>query len=204
MKRLLPLRVTDQHDVVNMFALSDEFVNQTLATSGFGDEGVFVKIVSGDLNQDTPVVYGSNPYLGKTDYKHVYNNFWPSNPLKVAPANSGDGKNVLGITLYQTAYYDENGEKLLTNSTKAAENFALVPGQSVPVLRRGQITLSQRAIDGTLALNSGFKLGSSGKVIACALTDAANLGTVIGTGSRPSEDDAFAGFFAFVDFNCGK
>jgi len=200
MKRLLPLRDTDQHNVINMFALSDEYVNETLATTGFGDEGVFVKIVSGNLNQDTPATYGTNSYLGKTDYAHVYDKFWPSNPLKVAPATSGDGKNVLGLTLYQTAKYDENGEKLLTNSTKAVEHQAVLPGQSVPVLMRGRVTISAGAVNGSLAVGSGIKIGTSGKVTGCAINDAAVIGRVLGTGSRTSSDDAFTGEFALIEF----
>ena len=200
MNRLLPFRDTDQHNVVNMFALSDEFVNYALSDNGFGDEGVFVTIASGDFNQDTPVVYGNSSYVGKNDYAHVFQSNWPTNPLKVAPAKSGDGKAVLGITLYQTARYDENGEKLLTYSQKKVEHMAVLPGQSVPVLRRGRITLSSKAIDGTLGLNSGIKIGSSGKVTGCAITDAACIGQVLGTGNRPSADDAFSGFYAFVEF----
>ena len=200
MKRLLPLRDTDQHNVINMFALSDEFVNNALSDNGFGDEGVFVKIVSGNLNQDSPVSYGTNAYLGKTDYPHVHDSFWPSNPLKIAPAVSGDGLNTIGITLYQTAKYDENGEKLLTNSVKATEHQAVLPGQSVPVLARGRVTISSKAFDGSLAVGSGIKLGTSGKVTGCAISDASAIGRVLGTGSFTSSDNVFSGAYALIEF----
>lgn len=199
MKRLLPLRITDAHNEINMFALEAASINDAITTNGPGDEGVFVKITSGDLNLSAAITLGTNSYQGKTDYPHVYDNMWPSNPRTVAPCGTGDGKNFLGITLEQTCKYDENGEKLLTNSVKRAENTVVLPGESVKILTRGVVNLSKYAIDGTLGLGSGIKLSASGKVTGCALTDSGVIGRVLMTGTRTFAD-AYSGFNALVEF----
>lgn len=200
MRRLLPFRVTDAHNEINMFALEDAYVNEALSDNGNGDEGVFVKITSGDLNLDAAITLGTNSYQGKTNYPHVYNKMWPSNPRKVAPCGTGDGLNFLGVTLEQTAKYDENGEKILYSEHRKAENTAVSPGESVKILTRGTLQLSKFAIDGTLTVGSGIKLSASGKVTGCALTDAARIGRVLLTGNRVQAGDAYSGFNAVVEF----
>ena len=46
------------------------------------------------------------------------------------------------MTLYQTAKNDENGEKLLYNPQKQEEKQAMLPGQAVPILTKGIVTLA--------------------------------------------------------------
>lgn len=118
--RLLPFRQYDDNDVVNMYALVDEAINDNVTGVGTGDAGVFVKVSAGNFDLD-PVSYSSDSYLGKTDYPHVGVNQYPKVNLKVTPAASGDLTNCLGLTLRQTAKYDENGEKLLYYRQKAEE-----------------------------------------------------------------------------------
>jgi hypothetical protein len=126
---------------------------------------------------------------------------YPSNPRRIAPAASGDTINFLGITLEQTAKYDENGEKLLSNSVKRAENTVVMPGESVKVLRRGILQLSKYCIDGTLTLGGGIKLSAnSGKVTGCTLADTARIGFVLMTGQRTQAGDLYSGFNALVEF----
>lgn len=200
MRRLLPFRITDEHNVLNMFALDDAYINENITGNSYGDEGVFVKVISGNLAQD-PVLYGTNSYQGKTNYPFVFDQMYPANPLRVAPANSGDGLNFLGITLEQTAKYDENGEKMSIKSDKRAENSCVLPGESVKILMKGVVTLSSKAFEGTLNVGSGIKLGTtSGKVTGCALTDSARIGKVIATGSRTTAGDYFSGQTALVEF----
>ncbi len=198
--RLLPFRQYDDNDVVNMYALVDAAVNDNVTGVGSGDAGVFVKVASGNFDLD-PVTYATNSYLGKTDYPFVGANSYPSVNLKVTPAASGDTTNCLGITLRQTAKFDENGEKLLYYRQKAEELMCVLPGQAVPVATRGMFSLGANAIDGTLTVGSGFKLSANaGKVTGCAHSDAGKLGLVLGTGSRTSQTttDAFAGNFAVI------
>lgn len=200
--RLLPFRQYDDNDVVNMYALADAAVNDNVTGVGSGDAGVFVKVTAGNFDLD-PVSYASDSYLGKTDYPHIGANSYPKVNLKVEPAASGDS--ALGLTLRQTAKYDENGEKLLYYRQKAEELMCVLPGQAVPVATRGVFTLGPSAIDGTLTVGSGFKLSTNaGKVTGCANDDTAKIGIILGTGSRSpltstaNLNDQFSGVFAVV------
>ena len=198
--RLLPFRQYDDQDVINMYALADAAVNESVTGVGSGDAGVFVKVSAGNFDLD-PVTYTDNSYLGKTNYPFVGANSYPSVNLKVTPAASGDTTNCLGITLRQTAKFDENGEKLLYYRQKAEELMCVLPGQAVPVATRGMFSLGANAIDGTLTVGNGFKLSANaGKVTGCAHSDAGKLGLVLGTGSRTSQTttDQFAGNFAVI------
>ena len=198
--RLLPFRQYDDNDVVNLYALADAAVNENVTGVGSGDAGVFVKVSAGNFDLD-PVSYATDSYLGKTDYPFVGANQYPSVNLKVTPAASGDLTNCLGLTLRQTAKFDENGEKLLYYRQKAEELMCVLPGQAVPVATRGIFSLGANALDGTLTVGDAFKLSANaGKVTGCAHTDAGKLGTVLGTGSRTSQSttDQFAGNFAVV------
>lgn len=198
--RLLPFRQYDDNDVVNMYALADAAVNENVTGVGSGDAGVFVKVSAGNFDLD-PVSYATDSYLGKTDYPFVGANQYPSVNLKVTPAASGDLTNCLGLTLRQTAKFDENGEKLLYYRQKAEELMCVLPGQAVPVATRGVFSLGANALDGTLTVGNAFKLSANaGKVTGCAHDDAGKIGTVLGTGSRTSQSttDQFAGNFAVI------
>ena len=201
--RLLPFRQYDEQDVVNLFALADDHVLDSTTGAGLGSNGVFVKVSDGNFNQDV-ITYGSNDYLGKTDYPFVGGDMYPTNPLEVTPAFSGEIP--LGLTLNQTAKNDENGEKLLYNATKKEELQAVLPGQSVPVATKGIFTLATEAFDGAASLytvGTGIKMSdsNSGVITGVAPSDGSAFGTVIGTGSRSSNGgltDQFDGEFIVV------
>jgi len=201
--RLLPFRQYDEQDVVNLFALADDHVLDSTTGAGRGSNGVFVKVSDGNFNQDV-ITYGSNDYLGKTDYPFVGGDMYPTNPLEVTPAFSGEIP--LGLTLNQTAKNDENGEKLLYNATKKEELQAVLPGQSVPVATKGIFTLATEAFDGGASLytvGTGIRISNdnSGVVTGVAPTDTEAFGTVIGTGSRSSQGgltDQFDGDYIIV------
>jgi hypothetical protein len=204
--RLLPFRQYDDNDVVNMYALVDAAVNDSVTGIGSGDAGVFVKVSAGNFDLD-PVSYATNSYLGKSDYPFVGANQYPSVNLKVTPAASGDLTNCLGLTLRQTAKFDENGEKLLYYRQKAEELMCVLPGQSVPVATRGIFSLGKNAFGGgtvtgnNLAVGSGIKLSATqGNITGCLHTDAGKIGVVLGTGTRTSQTtpDQFAGDFVVI------
>lgn len=200
MKRLLPYRSYNEPDVINMFALVDSQVNDSTTGVGSGDDGVFVKVASGDANAD--VDFSSNAFLGKTDYPHVYDNMYPSNPLRCEVASSGD-TNILGVTLSETVKNDEHGQSLLHNKRKREAIHAVLPGQSVPILTKGIITLGAGALDGALVVGKKFKISttSPGKVTSAEVGDADAIGSVIAVGTRTSQTDItdkFAGNFAIV------
>lgn len=187
-----------------MFALEDAYVNENVTGVGSGDAGVFVSVTTGDFNAD-PVEYGADSYLGKTDYPHVGYAKYPKVAKKIAPAASGSLP--LGITLSQTAKYDENGEKLLYYPAKLADLHAVLPGQAVPVATRGIFTISANAFEGAASLypvGTGLKISNNGggKVTGVAPTDGSAFATVLGTGSRTSRTntDQFAGEYLVIKF----
>jgi hypothetical protein len=202
--RLLPFRQYDEQDVVNLFALTNADVLTGTAVDGKGSNGVFVKVADGNFDQEL-ISYGSNSYLGKTDYPFVGSDMYPTVQLEVTAADSGDAP--LGLTLNQTAQADENGEKLLYNTTKKEELQAVLPGQAVPIATKGIFTLGVNAIDGGAAsiftIGGGFEVSTAdGKIsgVADALGDS-SLGMVIGTGSRTNSGgltDQFSGDYVVV------
>jgi hypothetical protein len=205
--RTLPFRQYNETDVINMFAMGTGFINESVTDSGNGDAGVFVTVESGNLNIDT-IVYDSayDTYLGKTNYPNVGVNQYPRVSLSLKPATSGDA--LIGMTLRQTAKFDENGEKLLYYPQKAEELMCMLPGQSVPVVKRGVFTLAASAFAGSVVpgIGSGIKLpsGVSGKVTGCTNADANKIGSVLATGSRTASvstanlSDPLTGSYAMV------
>ena len=200
--RLLPFRQYNEQDVVNVFALQNADVLESTTGDGKGSNGVFVKITDGNFDQDV-ITYGSNSYLGKTDYPFVGGDMYPTNPLEVAAAASGEIP--LGLTLNQTAKTDENGEKLIYNTTKKEELQAILPGQTVPVATKGIFTLSANAIEGGAAsvftIGDGFEVAGDGTVGPATVVSAESLGMILGTGSRSSKGgltDQFAGDYVIV------
>ena len=198
-------REYDEHDVVHLFRASDGMVLVTTTDAGSGYAGTFVKVKAGNFNAD-PVSYGADSYLGKTDYPHVGRNQYPKVSLEVEPAGVGDIP--LGITLMQTAKNDENGEKLLYNPQKAAELQAAIPGQAIPVATKGIFTIASAAFQGDLGgdliIGNGIKASTAGTVTGCAVGDTGSFGTIIGTGSRASQNgvtDQFAGEYLVFKFN---
>ena len=196
--RLLPFRQYDEQDVVNLYALGDAPLESTTG-DGNGSNGVFVKVSNGDFNQEA-IEYGTNAYLGNEAYPHVGAGMYPSNPLTVAATASGEFP--IGLTLNQTAKTDENGEKLLYNTTKKEELQAVLPGQTVPVATKGIFTLSAAATGGNpLTLGGGFEAQADGKIGGVDAGSAGSLGVVIGTGSRTSNGgitDQFDGNYFII------
>jgi len=71
---------------------------------------------------------------------------------KVEPFKKGEEP--IGITLWDVAEVDENGEKLLYHPRKAAEMQAVISGQAVPVLTKGIVLYS-----GKLTSDGGIAAG---------------------------------------------
>ena len=218
--RILPFRQYSDHDVVNLYSVIASDVNTATTDSGAGDAGVFVKVSDGNFDAD-PVTYQTNSYLGKTDYPFVgTTDMYPEVNLKITGAVEGDRP--LGLTLYQTAKNDENGEKLLYHPQKQEEKQALLPGQAVPVLTKGIVTLSSSAFDGPLtdyAPGNRLKISAdgAGKVTGFAHVAISTIttgelaeqdrmfGHVLGTGVRSNvgiTTDQFSGNYIVISFDC--
>ena len=140
--RLYPFRQYNETDVINLFA--NQIVDDSPTTNGNGSAGVMVKVLSGNMNQDTFDLIGSD-YLGKTDYPFLGADKYPTVPLRFTPATTGAP--VLGVTLNQTLKNDENGEKLLYNPIKKDELQAVLSGQACPVATKGMFTFDETAYE---------------------------------------------------------
>ena len=207
--RILPFRQYSDHDVVNMYAVVSADVLTSTTDTGAGDAGVFVKVSDGNFDND-PVTYKTNSYLGKTDYPFVgTTDMYPEVNLKITGAVSGELP--IGMTLYQTAKNDENGEKLLYNPQKQEELQAMLPGQAVPVATKGIFTLAASAFDGGVASyapGKGIKISNTnaGKLTNALRADGIHVfGHVLGTGTRTSvgpTTDQFVGDYIVVSFDC--
>lgn len=218
--RLLPFRDYDEHDVVNLFKsagnLSDfiDLSDAAKRSTPQGDAGVFVTVSAGDLTGDwDPVDVTSNPasLLGKTDYPHVGRNTYPQAALSVSPTAGTATESCIGITLRQTVARDENGENLLYNPVKKDELFGVLPGEAVPVLSKGLITLSADAIDGDGGVDDVGKLlqtAADGKVAIVARGSATNqvVGQILAVGDRDDNAGSQGGknVFGNSGFQSGK
>jgi hypothetical protein len=192
-----------------MYAVIGSDVLTSTTDTGAGDAGVFVKVSDGNFDND-PVTYQTNSYLGKTDYPFVgTTDMYPEVNLKITGSTSGEIP--LGMTLYQTAKNDENGEKLLYNPQKQEELQAMLPGQAVPVATKGIFTLAASAFDGGVASYAPGKgirtsLLNAGKLTGALRADGIHVfGHVLGTGTRTSvgpTTDQFSGDYIVVSFDC--
>ena len=218
--RILPFRQYSDHDVVNLYSVIASDVNDATTDSGAGDAGVFVTVSNGNFDAD-PVTYQTNTYLGDTSYPFLgTTEMYPEVNLTITGAIDTD--HCLGMTLYQTAKNDENGEKLLYHPQKQEELQAMLPGQAVPIATKGIFTLSAEAFDGPITSytpGNRIKLSAvtAGKVtgfatIALAAITTGDLvaedkvfGHVLGTGVRSNvgiTTDQFAGNYIVVSFDC--
>lgn len=197
-RRILPNQTLSPWDVINEYALDDAYINNSSTGTGFGDAGVLVAIGSGNLNLDA-ITFTEDTFLGKKDYPHMGYNLYPKVSQKIRPASTGDIP--IGITLRQTADYDEHGQKFMLNRQDKAEAMQItMRGDAVPVATKGIFTFYQTAIDGALTVGGGVKASvNSGKFTGCSVTDAQRFGVVLGTGSRGSNGstnpDLYSGNF---------
>ena len=206
--RILPFRQYSDHDVVNLYALETNLVLDATTGTGGGDAGVFVKVSAGNFDAD-PITYQTNAYLGDTSFPFLgTTEMYPEVNLKITGATSGTIP--LGLTLFQTAKNDENGEKLLYNPTKQTELQALLPGQAVPVATKGVFTISADAFDGEVSdytIGGGIQMsyGTAGKITGVARTHDNSFGSVLGTGVRSNvgiTTDQFSGEYMVVKIDC--
>jgi len=215
--RLLPFRDYDEHDVVNLFKSAgtlEQVIDLSHAdrrSTPQGDAGVFVKVSNGVLNTsstdwdpiDIDAQTGANSLLGKTDYPNVAKNFYPEATLSFAPI-AAPTDSCIGITLRQTVARDELGENLLYNQVKKDELFGVLPGEVVPVLSKGMISITADAFEGGTVGAAGQVLigAADGKVAALDRTAVADpnhqiIGTILAVGHRDDHAGALGGTNVF-------
>ena len=133
MPQLGPFRDYNEHDVINVFAVSGYNGNLTL------NRGTLVKIAGNGfkLDEASAIEFIGNPSA-----------FSPSNVVsqrygaipKVTTTSASDVP--IGMTLFDIRETDENGELLKFRPRKAAEMEAVISGQAVPIVRRGLFAYS--------------------------------------------------------------
>jgi hypothetical protein len=199
--RLLPFRQYNEHDVVNLFSLDTSaltLTDMTHESNGAWDAGAIVKISNGDMTQEPTSVAPAQlqAYLGKTDYPFVGGNNYMEVPLKVDIADGGADV-PFGIALRQTIAFDENGEKLLYYKQKLLELQGVLPGEAVPVLTRGIVTVAESGVVGAPAAGAAVYAGTGANSGKFTTNNAnARVGTVIAAGDRTevgTSPDYFAG-----------
>jgi len=173
---LKPFRDYDEHDVVNLFAL----------TNATGSKGTFVQVVN-----NNPSVLGG--------YTNIPNGYAPDGTwsmrfavaARVAPAASG-AQAVLGMQLYDVAEVDENGIPLRFQSKDQTYARGLVgSGQAVPILTRGLVEIG--GFYGVAGPGSGAFISNSGDgSIVVGLPNASLPGQKVGTFLSSSGADGYA------------
>jgi len=205
--RLLPFRQYDENDVINLYALDADgfsifFKLMNSNDDGINADGVLVQVQDGNLTENDVISVGEDSRYMASYNSPVGRNPYPTNPLKVAPAASGNA--ILGVTLRQTLAVDENGESLLFNPVKKDELQAVLSGQTVPVLTKGVITVGANAVNGVLTPGDrvGQAAGSSNvgkfaKVHVGSSNEKDIIGQVLATGFRGgNKDDNYGGINA--------
>lgn len=158
MPNLLPFRDYSEHEVLNFYACN------TNAT-----KGTLVAPVESPISGSGPLNLSSdNPGY---DYPNsITNNFDLIG--YVTPVTSYTGvPNAIGILLKDVREFDENGNKLIFNSRKAAEMDVVVKNvQAVPILTRGIIlindfdTTNRGGGGGLPGIGDAVYVGNSGRM----------------------------------------
>ncbi len=145
MAELRPFRDYDEKDVINLFAmdlstgtnaggaidLTDSWANRlkhghVVALSNGWNKGLELHEMLGEAGD------GSAGLSNVTTQRYGI-----TAKMRSAGVVSGAALAPLGLTLFNIAQYDENGEQLKFNPHKASELEACIVGQAVPVVTRG-------------------------------------------------------------------
>lgn len=170
-----PFRDYDEHEVINLFAVSGESVNK----------GCFVTAIGSGFDLKTASAYDDNSYLDGVKSARF------NVPHLVAPAASGTKKHaVLGMLLKDVRTLDENGYPLKYEPRKAAEMDVVISGQAAPIVKRGIFLYS--GISGSPAAGSGLAIAnaSDGSLKVVPATGAADDVVAIALG--PKNDEGYA------------
>jgi hypothetical protein len=174
--RIKPFRDYSEHDVLNLFAFDQ----------ASGDRGTVVKLNTAWTNEDNTVFA---PVVPGNSYPNTVSNRYAVT-ARVTTAGTGDVP--VGIMLYDTREYDENGEPLLFRPQKLIEMQAVLSGNIVPILRRGMILIS--GTQGTPGIGSGIYVGANGIVTTTGNANATLIGRFLGSGDTHG--------YALASINC--
>tara|TARA_R110000751_G_scaffold171517_3_gene277965 strand:- start:2402 stop:3043 length:642 start_codon:yes stop_codon:yes gene_type:complete len=160
-QRLKPFRQHAETDVVNLFSLKDDDGDVVAsyadlkADGGKINKGLLVSVKNGWKNTDDPV---NKTGIGNPGASYTNTvSFRYGAAASVEPCASGSQP--IGLTIWDVAEVDENGEKLIYHPRKAAEMQAVVSGQAVPVLTKGIVLYSGNLTSGGAdSVSAGAKI----------------------------------------------
>lgn len=164
--KLFPIRDISQHEVSNRYALL-----------GTGLNGLFTTYVTGGQNPDLADGYSNQAVAAS--YTNVFSTIYLNN-RRVRPAQAGDTKfEVAGVTLNTVAINDENGNPLrnMPHQQREERGFVLT-GQTVPLLKRGFVSIQVSQVLGATAPQAGYPFIATGVGQITAITPAAATGQV--------------------------
>lgn len=177
-----PLSDVSEHDQVPFFSI--------LLNSG--NAGTLVKIVTGAANPQNFDGWSSQ-FVGTNVANTVSYRY--EGKAKVTPTVSGDTHfNALGLTLYATLEFDENGQPLRYNPPRAKEIGAVLSGENTPVATRGIFGLWGSYIDtslGNIQPGNLVVVSRSGNGLLAAV-DPAGTSFRAGVGNTPGATGATA------------
>lgn len=157
---LKPFRSYDEHDVVNLFALDYPTINLNVDNVKI-KKGKLVTVCNGWKNTDEALdSHGLGGASATTSPGKSFANTVSlryGTTAKVEPTDSTEVP--LGITLWDMAERDENGEKLLYHPRKAAEMQAVISGQTMPILTKGVVLYKGQLTD--VAVGAGVDIFNS-------------------------------------------
>jgi hypothetical protein len=157
---LKPFRSYDEHDVVNLFALDYPTINLNVDNVKI-KKGKLVTVSNGWKNTDEALdSHGLGGASATTSPGKSFANTVSlryGTTAKVEPTDSTEVP--LGITLWDMAERDENGEKLLYHPRKAAEMQAVISGQTMPILTKGVVLYKGQLTD--VAVGAGVDIFNS-------------------------------------------
>lgn len=173
---LKPLQNYSEHDVINLFA----FTGANL------DKGAVVKVNGEGFINGQQLEVASN----ESPTTRAYSPRWAVK-AKVGLAGSGDYP--LGITLRDVKEENQFGYPLRFDPTRKAEAQAVVSGEAVPVLRKGEVLYNVGT--GVTSVGSGAAVGATEGALTITTPDASNkIGTFLG---NPDDDG-----YALLSINC--
>ncbi len=158
MPNLMPFRDYSEHEVLNIYACN------TVA-----NKGTLVAPVTNPISGSGPLNLSSNT-PGYNYPNSVTSNFDLIGTVTPVINYSGT-PNAIGILLKDVREFDENGEKLIFNSRKAAEMDVIIKDiQATPILTRGLIlindidTTDRGAGGGAPQIGDAVYVGNSGRM----------------------------------------
>ena len=174
-ERLAPFRDYDEHDVINLFAWDSGSAPSSF--SGRIAAGTVVKVKTGFSNT------AELSFLGDVgaNYDNVVSQRYGV-PAEISTAGETDAA-PLGVTLYDVSEYDENGELLKFNPSKAAEMQACVMGQAIPVATKGifLVNWTNACADGTApVLGGGIYVEGTGNMSSDSGLGGPSIGKFLG------------------------